>query len=203
LEVSAKEPKALLDPPVVFETSARWPKALLDPPVVLAKSTPSPTPVFRMPVRLVFPALAPRNVLSVPKLCRKRTPAFVTIPTDPDEVFGRSRLPASVIAPAAKLPEPSRRTMALAVLAGTALETTVAPWVPVTSPASEPVKFVADVALPLRLAVMVPAAKFPAPSRRTMALGVLVGTALLTTVPVWVPVTSPPRVPLKSPARVA
>ena len=69
--------------------------------------------------------------------------------------------------------------------------TSVLLWVPVTSPASDPVKLpavaavVADVAevavlaLPLRLAVIVPAEKFPLLSLCAMALGVLVLVAAL------------------------
>jgi hypothetical protein len=51
-------------------------------------------------------------------------------------------------------------------------------WVPVTSPERDPVKLVEEVAVvavvafPDRLAVMVPAAKLPEPSRETMVLGV-------------------------------
>ena len=41
-------------------------------------------------------------------------------------------------------------------------------------------------ALPLRAAVIVPAAKLPEPSRRTMAVGVLTATALLTAVVVLI-----------------
>jgi hypothetical protein len=57
----------------------------------------------------------------------------------------------------------------------------------VTSPANEPVKLVvlvAVVALPFKFAVIVPAEKLPDASRLTIALAVLVLTALLTTVAV-------------------
>ena len=54
--------------------------------------------------------------------------------------------------------------------------TTVAPCVPVTSPDNEPEKLVAVVAvvaLPLKLAVIVPAEKLPDASRATNVLAVL------------------------------
>src|ERR1700704_3023381 len=85
-----------------------------------------------------------------------------------EEVDARSRLPVRLIVPAPKLPAPSRRTIALATFADAAFETTVAFWVPVTSPRSDAVKFVAS---PLRFAVIVPAAKLPLPSRRTSEFG--------------------------------
>ena len=68
------------------------------------------------------------------------------------------------------------------------LETTVAACVPVTSPASEPEKLLADaavvalvaeVALPDKLAVIVPAEKLPEASRFTSALGVFALVAAL------------------------
>src|SRR5207244_1439393 len=111
-----------------------------------------------------------------------------------------------------------RRTMVLARLVETALETTVAPCVPVTSPAREPEKFVAlvaVVALPLRAPVIVPAEKLPLASRLTIVLAVLALVAALasaappatfaavcppaleTTVAACVPVTSPARLPEK------
>ena len=63
--------------------------------------------------------------------------------------------------------------------------TTVALCVPVTSPDNEPVKLVAFVAvvavvaLPLKLAVMVPALKLPELSRKTMVLGVFAEVAVV------------------------
>src|SRR6266404_1116358 len=96
----------------------------------------------------------------------------------------------TLIAPAEKPPVAVRFTIALAVLALVAalartvaaatlaavcpptVLTTVAPCVPVTSPARDPLKLVAVVAvvaLPLKLAVMVPAAKLPEPSRTTIS----------------------------------
>jgi hypothetical protein len=77
--------------------------------------------------------------------------------------------------------------MALAMLGETALETTVAPWVPVTSPPRRPEKFKADAAVPLRLPVIVPAEKLPEPSRDTIALAVLLGVAVEVTVTVPLP----------------
>src|SRR5258708_39217317 len=74
--------------------------------------------------------------------------------------------------------------MALAVLAATALETTVVAWVPVTSPARLPEKANADVAVPLRLPVIVPAEKLPEPSRDTIVPGVFVDVAFELTVTV-------------------
>src|SRR5207245_6273347 len=70
-------------------------------------------------------------------------------------------------------------------------ETTVALCVPVTSPESDPLKFVAFVAvaalvdvvavlaLPLSVAVIVPAEKLPEPSRLTIVPAVLAFVALL------------------------
>ena len=60
------------------------------------------------------------------------------------------------------------------------------PCVPVTSPASDPLKFVAlpavvaAVALPLSVAVIVPAAKLPEASRFTSVPGVLTSVAVPT-----------------------
>ena len=102
-----------------------------------------------------------------------------------------------VAKPALKLPDPSRLTMVLTVLLLVAafaafapdatfaavtpptVLTTVAPCVPVTSPDNDPVKLVEEpavvavVALPFKLAVIVPALKLPVPSRLTMVLIVL------------------------------
>jgi len=112
-------------------------------------------------------------------------------------------LSAAVIVPAEKLPEASRLTMVLAVLALVAalaavvaeatleavcpptVATTVAPCVPVTSPAKLPLKLVdvvAVVALPLSAAVIVPAEKLPEASRLTMVLAVLALVAALAAV---------------------
>lgn len=112
----------------------------------------------------------------------------------------------AVIVLAEKLPEPSRRTMVppvlrlvaafAAVVAEATLAadwpptvlTTVAPCVPVTSPAKEPLKFVAvvavvavvaDVALPDKFAVIVFAEKLPEASRATMALAVFALVAVV------------------------
>src|SRR5437868_2458017 len=105
----------------------------------------------------------------------------------------------AVIVPALKLPESSRLTMVFGMLllvascAATAPEamvaadcpptelTTVAFCVPVTSPASDPVKLIAEeidpvmlpVTLPIRFAVIVPALKFPAEFRATIVEEVL------------------------------
>jgi hypothetical protein len=102
-----------------------------------------------------------------------------------------------VTIPAAKLPDASRLTIVLAVsrlvaafasivaaatfaaVCPPTMLTTVAPCVPVTSPVSDPVKFVelvavvAVVALPLKFAVIVPAAKLPDPSRTTISPAML------------------------------
>jgi len=132
-------------------------------------------------------------------------------------------LPSMVIILVAKLPELSRLTIvfarsaavaALAAVAPAAIvaaetpltdNTTVALWVPVTSPARLPLKFVAvtalvalvavpvrlpttlpvklpttlPVKLPITLAVIMPAAKLPEASRRTMVLAVSVDVAAL------------------------
>jgi hypothetical protein len=96
----------------------------------------------------------------------------------------------TLIAPAEKPPVAVRLTIALAVLALTALLTTVAPCVPVTSPDNEPEKLVAVVAvvaLPLKFAVIVPAEKLPDASRATMAFAVFALVAVvaeLATLPV-------------------
>src|SRR5713101_2690654 len=83
---------------------------------------------------VMLPAEAPTKVFSVPKLCRNGVPPKVSTPTDGDVVLGSaSEFNAAILA--AKFPEPSRRTMALAVFVETALETTVVPDGPVTSPA--------------------------------------------------------------------
>src|SRR5580658_1171029 len=100
-----------------------------------------------------------------------------------------------LIKPAAKLPLASRFIIVLAVsrlvaaFASTVAAatfaavcpptklTTVALCVPVTSPLNDPVKLVAVVAvvaLPLKFAVIVPAAKLPDESRTTMSFGLLV-----------------------------
>src|SRR5579863_496229 len=106
----------------------------------------------------------------------------------------------AVIVVALKLPDASRLTIALfvsalvAALASTVPAatlaavwpptklTTVALCVPVTSPASEPEKLpalVAVVALPFKFAVIVPALKFPDASRNTMVLGLLALVAVV------------------------
>jgi hypothetical protein len=142
----------------------------------------------------------------------------------------------AVMVPAAKLPEASLLTIvdavfkfvaALARVVADAMfaadwlptkDTTVAPCVPVTSPERDPVKLVAEVAVdafPLRLAVMVPAAKLPEPSLFTIVETVLVLVAALartvaeatleavcppteaTDVADCVPVTSPDKLPVK------
>jgi hypothetical protein len=147
-----------------------------------------------------------------------------------------------VIVPAVKLPEASRFTIveavfrfvaALAAFAPDATlaadtpptaETTVAACVPVTSPAKEPLKLVADVAvdaLPLSEPVIVPAVKLPDASRFTIVEAVFRFVAALaefapdatlaadtpptaeTTVAACVPVTSPASEPLKLVAVVA
>src|SRR5438552_1117430 len=137
-------------------------------------------------------------------------------PTLDDVVSGSARLPARVIVPAVKLPEPSRRTMALGVLVETAFETTVAPCVPVTWPARLPEKFVvlvAVVALPLRAPVIVPAEKLPPASRLTIALAVLAFVAAFASAapPATFAAVCPPTVatdglgyvPLRSPPAAA
>src|SRR5262249_5533251 len=112
----------------------------------------------------------------------------------------------AVIVPALKLPEPSLFTIAFGVLVAVAAfaavvakatfaadcpptkDTTVAPCVPVTSPANDPVKFVvlpavvavvAVVALPFKFAVIVPALKFPDGSRDTIAFAVFAFVAVV------------------------
>jgi hypothetical protein len=151
----------------------------------------------------------------------------------------------TLIIPAAKLPDASRFTSVLAVsklvaafAAAVAAATFAAVWpptvlttvalcVPVTSPLNDPVKFVelvavvAVVALPLKFAVIVPAAKLPDASRFTSVLTVsalvaafaaVVAVAtfaavwpptVLTTVALCVPVTSPLNDPVKFVAVVA
>jgi len=105
-----------------------------------------------------------------------------------------------LIAPAENPPDAVRLTIVLAVLALVAALastvaaatfaadcpptklTTVALCVPVTSPANEPEKLVAVVAvvaLPLKLAVIVPAEKFPEESRATIAFAVLALVAVV------------------------
>lgn len=103
----------------------------------------------------------------------------------------------AVIVPAEKFPEASLLTIVDAVLRDVELfarvtpeatleddipptvETTVALWIPVTSPEREPEKLVdvieevEEVAFPLREAVMVPAEKLPEASLVTIADGVL------------------------------
>src|SRR3954471_20253364 len=74
----------------------------------------------------------------------------------------RVRLFERVRLPALKLPVPSRRTMAFGVLAATALPTTVDACEPETSPAREPVKFVALVGLPQATAEPVETRAWPA-----------------------------------------
>ena len=142
----------------------------------------------------------------------------------------------AVIIPALKLPDPLRNTNVfgvlelVAVLASDAAVatfaalcpptklTTVAPCVPVTSPANDPVK---PVELPTKFAVIVPALKLPDPSLFTIVLAVLelvdaLAKAVaaptfaavwpatkLTTVAFCVPVTSPDKLPVKLPAKVA
>jgi hypothetical protein len=144
----------------------------------------------------------------------------------------------AVIVPAMKLPDASRRTIAFGVLLFVAPlaaltpaatfaavtpptdVTVVAPWVPAMSPEKVPVKLVAllaVVALPSRVAVMIPALKLPDPSRRTNLPGVFASVAALaapapaamlaagwpaiceTTVALCVPVTSPEKFPLNEP----
>src|SRR5260370_39282576 len=77
----------------------------------------------------------------------------------------------------------------MSVLRANRGEITVAPCVPVTSPASAPVN---AVALPLSEPVIVPAAKFPAPSRLTMLLGAFREVAFAIVGFGYVPVRSPP-----------
>jgi hypothetical protein len=105
----------------------------------------------------------------------------------------------AVMVPAEKLLDPSLLTIALAVLAEVAAlprtaaaptfapvwppteDTTVAPDVPVTSPTNAPEIAAADVAvvaLPVSVAVMVPAEKLPEPSRWTRVEGVLAEVAV-------------------------
>lgn len=100
----------------------------------------------------------------------------------------------AVIVPAEKLPEASLLTMVemvfkfvaafarfapeatFAAVTPPTVETTVADWVPVTSPESEPVKlveFVEVVAFPDKLAVIVPAEKLPEASLLTIVDTVL------------------------------
>ena len=193
-----------------------------------------------------FAAVCPPTVATTVALC-----VPVTSPArDPEKlvaVVAVVALPESVavMVPAEKLPDASRLTIVdavfklvaalaamVAVFTADAVdpptnETTVAVCVPVTSPERDPEKLVAVVAvfaLPLRLAVMVPAEKLPDPSRFTMvfmvfeevaALAATVAEATLaavcpptkeTTVTVCVPVTSPDRLPEKLvalPERVA
>ena len=140
-------------------------------------ATVTPASVFE-PVKALFP-------LRSATLLESRASASV-----PEDTFAALRfvrpepLPltlSTVTAPAEKLPEASRFTMAFAVLALVAalavtvpaatlaedwpptLETTVAPWVPVTSPDSgseKPPAVVAVAALPVTLPVTFPV-RFP------------------------------------------
>src|SRR5579863_3545275 len=140
-------------------------------------------------------AVCPPTVLTTVALC-----VPVTSPSkDPEKLVAVVAVVAlplklAVIVPAEKLPDASRYTMVLGVLAFVAafantapdatfaavcpptVLTTVAPCVPVTSPSKDPEKLVAVVAvvaLPLKLAVIVPAEKLPDGSRETIALAVL------------------------------
>src|SRR5579863_7563997 len=142
-----------------------------------------------------FEAVCPPTVLTTVALCVPVT-SPVSEPEKLVAVVAVVALPLrlAVIVLAEKLPEASRFTIALALsrfvaaLARTAPEatfaavcpptvlTTVAPCVPVTSPSKDPEKLVAVVAvvaLPLKLAVIVPAEKLPDGSRETIALAVL------------------------------
>ncbi len=133
--------------------------------------------------------------------------AVVAVVADVAVVAFPSKLP--VISPAIKLPLASRLTIVPAVLASVAalarivaaftfdavdpptVETTVAPCVPVTSPASDPLKLVAVpavvaviaevavVAFPSKSPVILPAAKLPPASRLTKVPAVLASVAAL------------------------
>src|SRR5260370_36996143 len=94
-----------------------------------------PTAALPVPLMLRLPADAPTKVFCPPKLCKNGTPPSVSTPTEAEAVLGSARFPLSVTVPAEKLLEPSLRTIALAVLTETALETTVVPGGPVNSPA--------------------------------------------------------------------
>src|SRR5260370_20624560 len=72
---------AVLPWPVVFRTSARCPRAVLPAPVVLLRRALAPTALLLRPLIVRFPALIPRKVLSAPKLWRKGTPSFRTLPS--------------------------------------------------------------------------------------------------------------------------
>jgi hypothetical protein len=126
------------------------------------------------------------------------------LPSIPDEqVTGSLEFFASLrdvrsAVPALKFPEASLFTILLAVLASVAalaafapeatfvadtvptVLTTVAPWVPVTSPARDPVKEAAlPETFPVIFAVIVPALKFPEASLFTIVLTVLALVAAL------------------------
>ncbi len=130
--------------------------------------------------------------------------AVVAVVADVAVVALPNKLP--VISPATKLPPASRLTIVFAVFEDVAalarivaaftfaavdpptVETTVAPCVPVTSPASAPVKLVdvaavvadvAVVALPNKLPVISPAVKLPPASRLTIVFAVLALVAAL------------------------
>ncbi len=200
------------------------------PPATLAALWPPTLPTMVAPwVPVTSPARPAVKLVADPAVV-----AVVAVVASPER--------AAVIVPAVRLPAPSRRTMvfgafafvaefaAMAPLATFAagslptFATTVAACDPVTSPPSVPVNVVdelADVALPARSAVIVPAAKFPDVSRRTIVLAVLASVAAFaavapaatfaalwppmfaSTVALCVPVTSPPRLPVKLAAVVA
>src|SRR4051794_18588937 len=189
---SAPSPTAVLPPPVCMLWSAPWPTAVLLPPPWLRVSAPlptavlvlplvldwsaaAPTAVLSVPVVVTLPACGPRNVLLVPTPCRKRLPPRVSTPVVLPVVAGREMVLCVMRLPAVRvftfrLPVASRLASVFTVArfvavftASTApatllalllptVDTTVAAWVPVTSPPREPLKFVALSAVPARKA---------------------------------------------------
>src|SRR4030095_2911457 len=110
----ATNPTATLRVPVVLLTSALSPIAVLLLPVVLAESALRPAAVLLLPdvvegsaliprpvlppnpVVVRFPAFCPRNVFSVPKLCRNSDPFFVMFPAVAVD-GSRSRFPVLIV----------------------------------------------------------------------------------------------------------
>ena len=95
----------------------------------------------------------------------------------------------AVMVPALKFPDASRATIVLAVFTSVALDVTVKVWADEPLNVAEPDKPVPDVAsvrlfetrvaVPLKVAVIVPALKLPEASRATMALAVFALVAVV------------------------
>ncbi|MBP9058542.1 MAG: hypothetical protein KBF62_02800, partial [Candidatus Pacebacteria bacterium] len=84
LKINEFIPTAVLSNPVVFEPIEAYPIATLSSPVVNASSDAAPSEVFLIAdttVKPKFPAFAPTNVLSVPKLWINLDPALYITPS--------------------------------------------------------------------------------------------------------------------------